>query len=430
MILLRFPHRGMHMTRVKTFFISHRRFFCIFAFLVFYNLVFVRSCTGFEISTVGYSFLALDYSLGFASGLLPGAVFRLLCGEIDNVKATLFAAGVYLAILIAVAAFLEKLLLAAKKEDRRSLWILLLFFIAGPNTFALYFTQIGTYEVYWVFLAALFLLCLAYRPLTPLTVPVCVLTLLVNWNGLFCVVPFFCILLLYRFAMETKTSAKTVLGICFALCVGISVPLAVYLVLCVPGNLRYTLEEFHALMLQKGVTYFHYPDTLLYHTTDRFMNEYFASLPETEVLLQSGPWTYLTAVIRAYYSIAADQMTARRPWQTAGAVLAAAPVVFLTERFFRRGLRDHTQSRLKRFCFFCMGAMFFVTLLITAFTAFDYFKWLSIAYIFLFASFLFVAYHEKQRASVYLNGFFAGVPAPCIIAFAVAYAALALDIYF
>ena len=87
------------MTHVKSFFVNHRRFFCIFSFLVVYNLVFVRSCTGFAISTVGYAFLALDYSLGFASGILPGAVFRLLCGEIDNLKATLFAAGIYLAIL-------------------------------------------------------------------------------------------------------------------------------------------------------------------------------------------------------------------------------------------------------------------------------------------------------------------------------------------
>ncbi len=418
------------MTHVKAFFVNHRRFFCIFLFLAAYNLVFVRSCSGFAVSTVGYAFLALDYSLGFASGLLPGAVFRLLFGEIDQLKASLFAAGVYLAILIAAAAFLEKLLLAVKQEDRRNLWILLLFFITGPGTFALYFTQVGTYEVYWVFLAALFLLCLAYRPLLPLTVPLCAATLLVNWNGLFSVVPFFCILLLYRFALETKRSAKAVLGVCFALCVLISVPLAVYLILCVPGNLRYSLEEFHELMLQKGVTYFHYPDTLLYHTTDRFMNEYFESLPETSVLLQSGPWTYLTAVIKAYYSIAADQMIERRPWQTIGPVIAVFPVVFLIERFFLRGVRDKTQGGLKRFCFFCMGAMFFVTLLVTAFTAFDYFKWLSVSFLYLFASFLFVAYHEKQRVSAYLNGFLAGVPAPCLIAFGTAYAALSLDIYF
>lgn len=418
------------MTHVKAFFVNHRRFFCIFLFLVAYNLVFVRSCSGFAVSTVGYAVLALDYSLGFASGILPGAAFRLLCGEIDQLKASLFAAGVYLTILIAAAAFLEKLLLAANKEDRRNLWILLLFFIAGPGTFALYFTQVGTYEVYWAFLSALFLLCLAYRPLLPLTVPLCVLTLLVSWNSLVCVVPFFCILLLYRCALETKRSVKAVLGVCFALCVLISVPLAVYLILCVPDNMRYTLDEFHEMMLQKGVTFFHYSDSILYQTTDRFMNEYLENFPDKSVLLEQSLWAYLAALVKGFHSIVADQMIERRPWQTIGPVIAVSPVVFLIERFFLRGVRDKTQGGLKRFCFFCMGAMFFVTLLVAAFTAFDYFKWLSVSFLYLFASFLFVAYHEKQRVPDYLNGFLSGVPAPCLIAFGTAYAALALDIYF
>ncbi|MBR5422667.1 MAG: hypothetical protein IK108_01530 [Clostridia bacterium] len=418
------------MIAVKTFLKKHKPFFCVFLSLTFYELIIVRGCSPWEISTVGYAFLALDYSFGFASFILPGQIFRLLCGDITQWKGSVFTAVIYLAVLIGVSALTERLLLSVKEEDRRELCGLLLFFLLGPCSFTVFFTQIGVIEAYWIPIVLLFFAAMK-RPAAAavLAVPLSLITLLVNWNAIVCVVPFFCILLLYQLSLETKKTAKVLLGVGFLLCVALSIVLAGYLMVCVPGNMRYSLDEFHAVMLDKGVTFFHYVDSWLYRVTDRFMNPYFESIDVYE-LQKQGFWVYFPEIFKGFFSVVADQFSTRNPLRNLGPFIAAVPILLLLEGFFLRRVRDKRICLLRRFSYFCMGAMFFVTLLITTLFSFDYIKWLSYSLLLLFSSFLFVLSRERDAALGYLKKVFARIPLPVIVVYFIAYASVVLDIYY
>ena len=417
------------MSAVKAFLQKHRYFFCVFLLLAVYELVIVRSCSPWEISTVGYAFLALDYSLGFASIILPGEVYHLLCGDITQWKGSVFTAVLYLAVILCVAALAERLLLSVKEGERRKLWILLLFFLTGPCTFTVFFTEIGVLEFYWIPLVLLFFAALKHPAAAIFSVPLCLAALLVNWNAIVCVVPFFCILLLYQLTLDTKKGAKALLGAAFALCVVLSVVFTGYLMVCVPGNMRLSLDEFHTLMLDKGVTFFHYVDSCLYRTTDRFVTPFLES-NDPYAIQQEGFLTYFPLIFKAFFSIVVSTFSERNPLRNLGPFLSVVPPLLLLEGFFVRRIKDREVCRLRRFAYFCMGAMFFVTIMITTLFSFDYIKWLSYAFLLLFSSFLFLLSREREAALGYLKTVFAKIPLPAVIVYLVAYAALVVNIYY
>ena len=124
----------------------------------------------------------------------------------------------------ALALFLDRLVNRIEKKDRAVALVLIVLFLTGPSTFSIFITDIGFIEAYWVFLSALFFLFLAYKPLNLLTAPLCVLALMLNYAAIICYVPFFCILLLYKYVTETSKSAKRMLLAAFFLCVAVSIP--------------------------------------------------------------------------------------------------------------------------------------------------------------------------------------------------------------
>jgi|GEM_PF-3781876 len=100
----------------------------------------------------------------------------------------------------------------------------------------------AVHRSFFAILAALFFLCLAYRPLYLLAAPLCVLALLVNYAAIICYVPFFCILLLYKLSGETDRKSKRMLLAAFIVCVCVSV----------------------AAYIRKAVAAFSYPQILTY----------------------------------------------------------------------------------------------------------------------------------------------------------------------
>ncbi len=418
------------MVKLKSFFKAHKYFFAVFAFIVVYETVVVRCLAPWRLSSVGYSFLALDYDLGFASGILPGAVYHWLFGEIILQTGTLFITFVYLTVIAAEAFFIEKLLVCADRENRRALLVFVLFFLTGPCTFSVFYTEPGAHEFYWFFFIVFFFVCMSHRALYVFSVPICVFVLLVNWNALVCVVPFFCILLLYRLTQENKSAVKRLLWICFALCVIISIPFALYLMLCVPGNMKYSLDDFRVMMLERGVEAFNYPTSLLYRMSDYIASDYTASLPDSYVLQQTGPLRYFFILLKGYGSIVFGYQAQHSVIKSIGAYLAAAPIVILLEGFFLRRFKNEKENKLKKFVFFCMFMLFFFSGAVCMLTSFDYVKWLSINLILSSLLFFCVLHSEKDAALSYLSGLLSRIPSSFILTYFLAYAFLILHIYY
>jgi len=252
------------MQKTKRFLYARRYFFGILIFILLYEFIIVGRCMPWTSYRTSYEFHALDFGFGFGSFLWPGQLYQWICGAPDMTSLSVYHTVLLLLLFTAVSAFLSRLVKTVETKDRAVALVLILLFLTGPSTFSIFVTDIGFFEVYWVYLSVLFFLFLAYKPLNPLIAPLCVLALMLNYAAMICYVPFFCILLLYKYVTETSKSAKKMLLVSFLLCVAVSVPSFVYLVLNTQKNMKYTLEEFNTIMRARGVKEFSYVDILFY----------------------------------------------------------------------------------------------------------------------------------------------------------------------
>ena len=418
----------MHL--LKKFYLKHKYFFYIFLFIILYEVVVVGKCSGWQVSSMGYSFHALDYSLGFASTILPGAIYHFLFGAIKEPQLSVYVTTLYVALFFLVALFLEKWILSVKEENRNVGWLLIFLFLAGPCTFSVFVTSLGMLEFYWVLFAALFFLFLAYRPLHFLIVPLCVLELLVNYSAILCFVPCFCILILFKLSNERRRSGRVLLLITFVFSVSISIPLSFYLALCVPNNMVYSLNEFKQMMSDRGVTFTHSIISFLYRTTDTLQNEYLLSLPSASALQDAGGWSYFQTLLKGMFSIVRYNFSTRTPLRNLPAYMLVIPLLVPIYSLLVSIIKNRNNSWIKRFSCFCMGALFPFTLIVSIFLSFDYIKWLSFAFLPLFASFLYVLYQEKEIAWSYIRQLYQRISPSLLLLYCSVYAVTVYYAYY
>ncbi len=422
------------MKRCKRFLSDHRYFFGILAFILLYSFVVAGKCTPWRTGVVAYEFHAVDFSMGFGSFILPGAVYQRICGPINETSLTVYHTVLILAFTVVLAAFAERLYLSFDKADRRIAGVLLFLFLTGPSTFSMFFTDLGMPEVYWVYLAALFFVCLAYRPLRPLIPLLCVLALMVNYAAMICYVPFFCILLLYRYSTETSKRAKRAWLAVFIVCVCVSVGFYCYIAPATMKNMKLSFEEYNALMRSRGVTELTYTDSLFYgHYEDDFPPEFYAKMAASPFYTEGEVLTPLQRLVNfAVFrlNMVGFHFAQRSPLICAVPLLAIAPVTGLIFRFCFGELKNKENAKLRRFVFFCMPALFFVSILVAWPLSFDFFKWLNFAFLPLFASFLYVLYKEKAYVSAYIRRAASVFTFPQILVYCSVYAICVLNAYY
>ena len=126
------------MQRLKNAFYEHRFGLFFFVFLKAYSFIVSGNMQVWKVDGITYSFHVVDFSMGFCTKLLPGAVCNFLFDEVTEAKVS-----TYLNILVAfcfllVSLLLEKIVLSTGKEYRTPLIFLIAFFLTGPATFSIY----------------------------------------------------------------------------------------------------------------------------------------------------------------------------------------------------------------------------------------------------------------------------------------------------
>lgn len=395
------------MAKVKRFLTDHRYYFAILAFMLFYEWAVVGRFQLWRSDVVAYEFHSLDFSMGFASFILPGAVYQLICGAPDVSSLSVYSTVLLLLFFFVLAAFLERLYLCVSKEHRRVAGVLIFLFLTGPSTFSIFVTDLGMPEVYWVYFALLFFLFLAYKPLNILIVPLCVLSLLVNYASILCYVPFFCIMLLYKLSKEKTKSGKTLLLATFILCVTVSLSFFAYLVLSSMKNMNYTFEEFNELMRSRGVTELTYTDSLLYGKYEEPYPGWFLELAAKFPFYTEGESLSLVQMffnfIARRWAMVYSHLADRNPLKIVVPFIALLPVIGLIFRFCLSEIKNKKNTKLRRFVFFCIPVLFLFGLAGSWPFSFDAFKWLDFTFIPLFSSFLFVLYTEKEAVAAYIK---------------------------
>lgn len=420
--------------KLKRFLHDRAFFLVILSFVLLYAWGAVGLFRPWRIDVVAYEFHAVDFSLGFGSFILPGQVYQWICGPIAESSLTVYHTVLLLAFFVGLAALLARLMQRAGKENRRLAGTLIFLFLTGPCTFSIFVTDLGMPEVYWIYLAALFFLCLAYKPLHLLIAPLCVLALLVNYAAIICYVPFFCILLLYKLSVETDKSARRMLLAAFIVCVAVSVVSYGYLAVNTMKNMNYTFEEYNALMRSRGVTELTYTDSLFYgHYEEDYPADFYARMAASPFYTEGDAVTPLQRLVNFTVfrlNMVRFHLSNRSPLMLVIPLLAILPILALIFRFCVTELKNKNNPALRRFVFFCMPTLFFVTVLVSWPLSFDYFKWLNFAFLPLFASFLYVLYREPTYTASYLRRALSAVSFPQTVMYCAVYALCVLSAYY
>ena len=95
------------MTKVKEKLYEHRFGLFFFAVFMVCGLGILDPLRIIESSGVSYSFYCADFSLGFCTKLLPGAIYNLLVGKYSEVAVTIYVKTLIVIVLILISGIFE-----------------------------------------------------------------------------------------------------------------------------------------------------------------------------------------------------------------------------------------------------------------------------------------------------------------------------------
>ena len=147
---------------IKNFLKKHYYAIGFFAFLWIYAIAVVGKFKPWDIYDVVYAFHAVDYSMGFASKILVGAVYQFFFGEINRETMIIFDKIVLCIIFAVSSVLLEKLMLHTEEKHRKTAFFILMFFLTGTPTFTAYVFALGMMDTFFVVFALLFIIFLSF----------------------------------------------------------------------------------------------------------------------------------------------------------------------------------------------------------------------------------------------------------------------------
>ncbi|MBE6775110.1 MAG: hypothetical protein E7543_02855 [Ruminococcaceae bacterium] len=396
------------MTKYKAMLEKHYYSVFFFLFLLIYSCAVPGELKPWEIYGVTQSFHAVDYSMGFCSRFLPGAIYSFFFDSYDEQLMNIYLSVLMIVFFFILSIFLEKFMLNVASEYRLIALVILLFFITGPATFSIYIKVLGMFDVYWVFSALLFFILLSKKEtwfLLFIPFLICVLTYYVTW---LCYIPLYIIIVLYKISVTEKKNDRAYLWSSLVFSVIASVALTIYFVLFEKENLTYSADEFVNVLNSRGDIYTgYYEECLYYHYNDMVLT---GNIFEEFMFRLSINFDYFNMFLPIPL------------------YLLLAPVVVLVYRFFFKQI-SICGSKMKKFSYVCMLLLFAGTLVSTFFMSMDFVRWAGHAFLPLFTGFVYVLHNEGSAAWETVKEFFEKYPLRNIIVFLIFYAAVVYDPY-
>ena len=405
--------------------LRHRFSLFFFLFLLLYTAVVVRRLDPPEMESFYYSYFCVDFSFGFASKLLPGALFRAICGKYALVSdAVRYAVFTLLLIFAGLSLLLERFLLNVAETRRRTAFVLLLFFLTGGYTFSMFSYQIGMLDTCWVFLAILFFLFLEQKFLRFLIPLLFLGSLFVHITGVMFFIIMAALVLLYRISVEEERKEKRIYTLIFTVSLVLSA--ALFLILA-PNESGWvcSMEDFHRKMAGYGSTNYAFYDYTFYHIM--FGKNY---VPDFVAQTDSG---VLRVIYYLYYQVKLNLdlfLQDPRYGITAGLLgfSLISPLLIFFVRFHVSRFRKKGTG-LRRFCAFLMLVQIPLMILfgILFGTGIDMTRYLTYMLLPPFVSVLTVLYHEKDQQAVFLDRLLPYTKEPAFWLYYLAYALIALS---
>ncbi|MCR5041352.1 MAG: hypothetical protein K6C36_04535 [Clostridia bacterium] len=384
--------------RTAGFFTRHRYAVFFFAYLVVYNVCIVNRCGTWTVSDIVYTYHIVDFkNLGFRSQLLPGAIFYGIFGDrTSETLITVYEAVLIILFFIFAAFLLERFMHSVEKKYLRASMILVLFYMSGMLTFAIFTDELGMLDSYWLFFSAMFIFFLDRKALRFLIPVLFVLSLLVHFSAVLCYVAGFSILLLYRIsAAEDRRSRAGYIAVA-ALCLAATGVLLIYFILFQSDGLPMTMEEFGQLVKDRGgdyVLYYEYSLFNWYKMREVIPSEVFAIASPVERLIK----IVISKCSFTIWEYSLDPLAFALRLALIFSVGTPAAVFYYRRmaRFFKvlRG------RRLKRLCVVLMMIQPVFTAVTGSLYSPDLVRWCTHAFLIAFTLFLYLLRREPELAA-------------------------------
>ena len=374
-----------------------------FAFLSLYNLVVVNRMAFWDLTDMTYSCYCVDFSFGFASKLLPGAIFNALFGShASRETATIFATVIVLIFFVGLSLLLERFMLKMPEFGRNAAFVLVLFFLSGSYTFSIYTGMLGLIDTWWLLVALLFFVFLENRWLRFLIPFLFALSLMIHFSALVFVITLFSIVLLYKTSCSRENRDRKTYAVIFAFSMLITA-VGFFLIILNEGKTLCSVEEFHEKLLERGTSYFHYFDYSFFH-------DWFGYIFVPDYVQEVKPF-FLKFFCLFYYQIKLNLYIASPHidtclLSTVSGFLVLIPAVSFIIRFHCVSFKNE-KDKLKKFCSLLMIAQFpFVFILGLLFaTSIDITRYYSHSFTVLLSCFIYVLFSEEKKRELFFEQF-------------------------
>ena len=390
--------------RIYTKYTSVLYFIFFYALIFSYHVLIAGGPIGdWTVDTATYTHHLVAYSFGFCTKFLPGAIYHVFFKEVYAQQLNIYLRVLTLLFFAALAFFMARVMTLKKdKTEKKTLLVLLLFYLTGPCTFAIFTQQAGMLDFYWLLFGALFFFAVNNKYLKYLTPLVFVLAMLINFSSLVTYVALFALVLLYEALSNENAKARTGYGIIFVISVCVVAALFMYFLLYENANLKYDMQGFNAEISRRdkeNYNYFVYFDYALYKYFDggsgvnkyvikditAFLPSLGEKLPPTVAkpiasVLSLFAFTRTIYIGYLYYIIAFE-------------LIALAPLLVLFAAFWIHLIKKN--KGLKRLVFIIALLQFYVTFIAGTLSSVDVGRWCTHAFLVQFTFVIYVAVKEK-----------------------------------
>ena len=414
------------MQRFRDILFKHKYAICFFVFNLFYQFVIAGNCKLWAVRDATYSHHAVDFSVGFCSKLLTGAISNWLFHPITRIKVTVQETVMILLVFAVVSLLLERLMIAAKQDVKTTLFLFIFLFLTGTYTFSVYTQALGLMDAYWLYLTLLIIVLLTNKYLYLMIPFAAAGVVMIHYAAVICFVPFIAILLIYKTTLCKTKKEHSLLKIVTILTVSIGVLLSGYFALFERDNVKITMEEFDAMMHNRGVTDTAYFDEVYFSYYDRTFvidDPDAADQPSSQ---KDDPFILIVwkRLLATFIEVKAKGV----PWKVIASVTLIAPVLYYIEKSIFRLLKA-TKDKTKRFVFFCSMFLPFVVPLAGLMVSTDQIRWLSHGYLLFFSMFMIFVYYEKRLQEILIGMKVTSIPAPILISYFIIYASTVFHPY-
>jgi len=391
------------------FFKKHSCFFLFFGYVTVYNFAVVNGFSLWSADKISYTYHIVDYSVGFCTKLLPGAIYNFLFDSYSPETVTIFETVVLFIIFALVSFYLsETIRHITDKETKKNIITVFIFFLSGPSTFAVFTRQLGMIDVYWLLISVIFFLFMRNRKLYTFIPMIFAVSVLVHFSCLISYLILFVMIIIYKISQEKEKFSKVILWSVLAVSATVTVCLAVYFNKNETSNLKFTLEEFNRFLDSRysfdKETYYTYYDYSLY----KFYNDKFL---DAQLLTQGScnlPDFVIGFINKVYNQICFVSLcySQSKDLQNIPLLYALCLPVIVFIYSFLHSHKKSTDSKLKKFAIFIAQVQYPLTSVLGCLFSPDISRWHSHALLIFFSFAIYLMFSERDESAEIINSFF------------------------